>query len=165
MTDLQSYLDDRLKLKDFKEKLYAEKEAKLQLAEKIKNAPPFQRPARDNAATEETFKKNSKFERDNLEKNDFILKANYITTERHSCLINMANLKETTFREMTVNKIHLGCFVECTTIALPYYVCGINLLVKDKNGDIENVVLYNYETMSYYVDPEMIVPIVTYLIF
>jgi hypothetical protein len=160
MEDLELYLNDRIKLKAFKENLSNERALKEKLTDKIKNTPSYSRPDKDNSLTEETFNKTLKIEQDALEKNEFILKPNYITTERHSCLTNIKNLKEITLKQMMVNKIHYGNFIECTTIAAPYYVCGLNLLVKDNNGDIENLVVYNFETKSYYVDPEMIIPIV-----
>ena len=64
---------------------------------------------------------------------------------------------------MFVNKIHLGHYVECETICDPYYTTGIHLLIKDKNGDIEQLALYNYESKSYDVDPKFIIPIGTKL--
>jgi len=161
-----SYLDyryDLKKLKEFKEKQEAEEIFNQELAytiyyESTTNTPK-QRPYKDNLLTEKNFI-SSKNDNDDT---DHLLKTNYIRTDRHSCLITDLNeLKQILLKDMFLNHIHSGCFIELQTIAQPYYVSGMHLLAKDSNGDFENLILFNYE--SNLIDPNMIIPIGTKLI-
>lgn len=56
------------------------------------------------------------------------------------------------------------CCIEFKTIANPFYASGMHLLVQDINGEYENLVLYNYESISYNVEPKVLIPIGTRLI-
>jgi len=160
MYESELYLNDRTKIKKLNEDFYKERSYKHKVAAKIENTKSYQRPNKDNSITENLFKQKL----DEIkQKNIFILKHNFILTERHSCLTDLNSLKETCLKEMFVNKIHLGHYLECETICDPYYTTGIHLLIKDKNGDIEQLALYNYESKSCDVDPKFIIPIGTKL--
>ena len=41
-----------------------------------------------------------------------------------------------------INQIHYGHYLECKTLAEPFYVTGMSLIVEDNTGEIENVMLY-----------------------
>ena len=59
-----------------------------------------------------------------------------------------------------VNKIHLGAYIECKSVAKPFYVSGMHLLVQDAKGDYEHLVLHNFNSKSCDVDPEVLIPVV-----
>ncbi len=160
----KAYLNDKLKLKKFKEKLRTEEITNRKLADKIKSIKPYKRPNKSNSLTEQKFKQQYQKEKENHEKSEFILKTNYVTTERNSCLINISSLKSINLKDMMVNKMHYGHVLECKTIADPFYVSGMNLLIQDSNGDIENLIVYNYETKSIDIDPKFLIPIGTRLL-
>lgn len=78
-------------------------------------------------------------------KKDTINNTDYITREIHSSQMNLNDLKQTFLKNMTVNKIHFGEYLECIVIEEPFNKCGLHLLVKDIQDDqIENVILFNY---------------------
>ena len=160
----KAYLNDKIKLKTFKEKLQIEEAYHRQLADKIKATKPYKRPERDSNLIRERFKQRAQLERGKLEENAFILKPNYICAERHSSLISdISNLKQIFLKEMFVNQIHKGNYIQFQTIAVPFYSSGMHLLVQDQNGDIEQLIIFNYETKSYYTDPNLLIPINTRL--
>ncbi len=165
----KAYLNDKQKLIKFKELQQSEQFYYRQLAEKVKTLKPYKRPSTNNKQRDsiiDKFKQKSYLERVRLEEeNEFILKSNFICAERHSSLISneelTLKLKETNLKEMFVNKIHKGTFIELKVIAPPYYSSGIHLLVQDKQGDLEQLIIYNYETKSYYTDPNELIPVNT----
>ena len=158
---LKVYENDKIKLKKLKDQIYNEEAFKRKVAEKIKATATYRRPTRNNSILEQQFRLTSSREKAKLE---FILKPNYITTERHSSLVDLKCLKRVCLNEMFVNKIHYGYYFECKTVADPFYISGMHLLVSDNNGDLENLILYNFESKSYDVDPKMIIPPGTKLI-
>lgn len=162
--DSQQYQNDQLNLKNKREEAYQIDCLKRQVADKIKEKKSYPRPHKDNTETEQQYNQTQEKEKIDLEKNQFILKPNYILTERNSCLTDLNSLTNINLNEMMVNQIHFNKCFECETIADPFYVSGMHLLVKDNNGDIENVVLYNYVTKDYHIDPAEIIPIGTKLI-
>ncbi len=103
----KAYLNDKLKLKKFKEKLRTEEITNRKLADKIKSIKPYKRPNKSNSLTEQKFKQQYQKEKENHEKSEFILKTNYVTTERNSCLINISSLKSINLKDMMVNKMQL----------------------------------------------------------
>ena len=161
----KSNQNDTIKLKKFKEKLHSEEVYKRKVTDKIKTTKPFKRPAKskDNALTEQKFKQKQK-ENAKFDQNLYQLQTNYKTAECHSCTADLKCLKNIFLKDMTVNKIHRGCCIEFKTIANPFYVSGMHLLVQDINGEYENLVLYNYESISYNVEPKVLIPIGTRLI-
>lgn len=156
--------NDIIKLKKFKEKLHNEEVYKRKVTDKIKTTKPFKRPAKDNALTEQKFKQTSQKENAKFDQNLYQLQTNYITAERHSCTTDLKCLKNIFLKDMKVNKIHRGCCIEFKTIANPFYISGMHLLVQDINGEYENLVLYNYESISLNVEPKVLIPIGTRLI-
>ena len=160
------FQNDKLKLNFFKEKLRVEEISYRKLSDKMSRIKPFKRPLKENALTEKNF--NHQHQKANKIKpslnSNFILKTNYITTDRHSSLTDIQLLKRITLKDMWVNRVHVGFYLECRIIADPYYLSGMHLLIKDLNGDVEVLVLYNYETKSVHQDPKFLLPIGTQLI-
>ena len=159
-----AFFNDRNKLNDLKEAQSKQEEFIQELSDKIANYTPRLRPSKDNAVTQQKFKQQYQKEKEKNEQSEFLLKTNYVTTDRNSCLIDMKFLRKLSLKEMMVNKMHYGHYLECKTIADPFYVSGMNLLIQDSNGDIENLVIYNYETKSIDIDPKFLIPLGTRLI-
>ncbi len=64
-----------------------------------------------------------------------------------------------------VNKIHLGTYVECITVAKPFFSfdSGIHFLVKDTNDDFEHLVIYNFNQKTLCdLDPDILIPLVNF---
>lgn len=164
-----AYLNDRNKLNKLKESQSKREEYIQELIEKIANSIPHQRPSKDNSLTEKKFKEDYKKAKEKYEQTEFLLETNYATSDRNSCLIDINSrafnfLRKITLKDMMVNKMHYGHALECKTIADPFYVSGMNLLIQDSNGDIENLIVYNYETKSIDIDPKFLIPIGTRLL-
>lgn len=87
-----------------------------------------------------------------------------VKTQCHSSLHDLKDLKPIILKDMRVNDIHYGHYLECTTIAEPFYVTGLSLLVVDNAGEVENLMLYNYNSKSFDIEPSMLMPINTKLI-
>lgn len=76
---------------------------------------------------------------------DTINNTDYITRDIHSSQMDLNDLKQIFLKNMTVNKIHFGEYLECIVIEVPFNKCGLHLVVKDIQDDqIENVILFNY---------------------
>ncbi len=82
----------------------------------------------------------------------------------HFCQKDLKDLKSINLKDMTVNKIHSGYYLECIVFSKPIYNCGLDFFVKDKDDQIESVILYNYESKFSNIDPNILMPIGTRLI-
>ncbi len=112
----------------------------------------FQRPLKQ---TLDTF----------LTENDtFNLKIDFLKTLRHFSCWDLKDLKKICLKDMTVNKIHFGFYLECTVITKPAYTCGLNFQARDCEDETENIVLFNYEAKSASLNPSVLLPIGTKLI-
>ena len=60
---------------------------------------------------------------------------------------------------MWANRAHIGFYLKCRIIADPQNVSGMHFLIKDLKGDVEVLVLCNYETKSVHKDSKFILPI------
>ncbi len=162
MSNSAIILSDQIKLKKFKEKQEAEQIYNQRIAYKLSESKPCKRPYKDNSLTKKKFQLTSSYK----EQNELILKTNYIRTDRHSCLnTDLSSLKRTFLKDLFLNKIHFGYCIDLETISDPYYTSGMNLLVKDINGDLENLVLFYYESkFQDTIHPKMIIPNGTRLI-
>jgi hypothetical protein len=83
--------------------------------------------------------------------------------KQHSCLKDLSDLKPITLSEMEVNRIHYGHYLECKVVAEPFYVTGLHLFVRDNSNEIENLVLYYFNSKSFETDPNVLLPIGTRL--
>lgn len=93
-----------------------------------------------------------------------MLKIDFIKTMRHFSCCDLKDLKKLNLKDMTVNKIHFGHYLECTVITKPMRTCGINFQVRDSDDQTENIALYNYEFKSVGIDPEVLLPVGSKLI-
>ena len=82
----------------------------------------------------------------------------------HHCQKDLKDLKRIELKDMSVNKIHSGHYLECIVFSEPIFNCGLTFLVKDKDDQIENVILYNYESKFSNIDANFLMPIGTRLI-
>jgi len=124
----------------------------------------YQRPKKDYASTLSNYRIISKICKDELNKNGCSMRSSFIYSKLHSSLKDLNDLKPISLKDMKVNCIHYGYYLECKTIAEPFYIAGMHLLVEDKYGDIENVSLYDYNFQSYLTDPKYLVPLGTRLL-
>jgi tetratricopeptide (TPR) repeat protein len=147
---------DKKRLKVFKD-LQSSEDAKIKEVKLKYEQNSFKRPSRNNHMTEQLFRdKRDKF------KTEYILKTNYIIADRNCSSISDTNkLKKITLKEMFVNHIHSNQYLECKTAAVPYYLSGLNLLIQDSNGDMETVILYNFD---YNESPSELFPFGTKLV-
>lgn len=135
--------EDESQLNKLQEAIYVERSIKRQVAERTQSMQAYVRPKK---SLLQARQQHSRIKRAQFEQGHFILRTNYITAKRHSCTAaSLLELSEIRLQDMEVNKIHLGCYVTCRVIAEPFYSSGMHVLVQDGNGDVEQVVLYNYE--------------------
>lgn len=158
MTEAQKLDFDELKLKKYKEMLQEEETNMRKVAAEVVETEPYKRPCKNCYATEHTFRQLYQKERASYEDDSFLLKTNYVTADRYSCLTHISKLKSINLSDMMVNKIHNGFYLECKTITDPFYVSGMHILVMDINNDIEHVVLYNYDSKNFNDDPKFLMP-------
>jgi len=147
--------EDNVKLNNFRFKLNEEEVCMKKVAFEIKKRS-FPRPSKDHLLTEYVFRQAHTLS----EQNKLTNTTNYITTNRHSSLeTDLNHLKPIQLKDMTVNKIHLGYYLECKSVSKTFYSPGMNLLVQDNSGDVEHLILYNYEPMSFNTEPDILIPI------
>lgn len=148
---------DESQLNKLQEAIYAERSIKRQVAERTQSMRAYARPKKSLLQARQQY---SRVKRAQCEQGHFILRTNYITAKRHSCTVaSLLDLTEIRLQDMEVNRIHLGCYVKCRVIAEPFYSSGMHLLVQDGHGDVEQVVLYNYEVYeACSLEPKFILP-------
>uniref|UniRef100_A0A914Q0F3 SET domain-containing protein n=1 Tax=Panagrolaimus davidi TaxID=227884 RepID=A0A914Q0F3_9BILA len=56
----------------------------------------------------------------------------------------LIKLSPTTLKEMKVPKIHFGKYLICKVVDVPLPLIGISTLVEDLNGDVEEMIIYNF---------------------
>ncbi len=99
-----------------------------------------------------------------MEQGPYVARVNTNTAKQHSSLRDISELKPILLRDMKINQIHYGHYLECKTLAEPFYVTGMSLIVEDNTGEIENVMLYNFNAKSYDINPSYLIPAGTKLI-
>jgi hypothetical protein len=127
-------------------------------AKKISEVKPFKRPKKDFIQTMLKYKFAMNQNNSADSGNYFQMRTNYVTSKQHSSLRQLAELKPITLKDMNVNQIHFGYYLECEVISEPFYISGMSLIVKDTNGEIENLSLYNFNTKNYQVNPSHLMP-------
>lgn len=154
-------LEDEIKIKKYKEELYVERGSMRQLAERIASTKPYPRPKKNALQLEQRYYQIPKAK---FVDNQYHLRTNYVTAERHSSLVQLNELSKIELSEMMMNKVHLGQYFQCKVSAEAFYSSGLNVLVEDGNGEVEHVVLYNYESPTCSTDPKYILPVGTEII-
>ena len=127
-------------------------------SKKLSQIKPYPRPDKDRASTLSSYKIQSKKCKDESNKSGCSMRSNFMYSKQNSCLKDINDLEPIHLKDMKVNSIHHGRYLECKTIAEPFYVAGMHLLVEDTHGDIENVCLYDYNFKSYEIDPNDLIP-------
>lgn len=155
--------EDERNLNKLQETVYAERSIKRQVAERTQSMLAYARPGKSMLQAKQQY---GRIKRAQREKDHFILRTNYITAKRHSCTAaSLLELTEIRLQDMKVNMIHLGCYVNFRVVAEPFYSSGMHLLVQDRNGDVEQIVLYNYEMYeACSVEAKFILPVGTEII-
>ena len=57
-------------------------------------------------------------------KNMNAYKLNVVGVKQHSSLCDLKDLKPSVLKDMQVNKIHYGHYLECETVTEPFYTTG-----------------------------------------
>jgi len=138
---------------DLKQKLLLQENAK-----RINKIKPFDRPDKDHISTSFNYRTNCDSYKKEQNKNECSMRSSFISTKQHSSHKNLSDLKPISLKDMKVNKIHYGNYLDVKAIAEPFYIAGMNLLIEDKNGNIENLILYNYNLKSHQIDPSYLIP-------
>lgn len=123
--------NDILKLNELKEKINDQENNENDLFNHLKSLKPFQRPFKQISASKSIFDKKTK-------NDDYsIIKTYYATCERYSSLIDLKNLNEIYLKDLFINKIHFGEYIQLKTID----TSGIHMIVQDNNNDTENLIM------------------------
>jgi tetratricopeptide (TPR) repeat protein len=124
-----------------------------------KNVTTFKRPKKESSTTISRHLQLADTVRFNhLRRNLWSFRSSVITLKQHSSAKDLNELEPITLSEMSVNQTHFGRYLECKTIAEPYYVMGLHVIVEDQSGDIENVTLYYFNSKSYDENPNDLLP-------
>ena len=124
-----------------------------------KNVSTFKRPKKEAPPTISRHLQLADTVRLNhLRRNLWSFRSSVITLQQHSSSKDLTELEPIALGEMSVNKTHFGRYLECKTIAEPYYVMGLHVIVEDQCGDIENVALYYFNSKSYDENPNDLLP-------
>jgi hypothetical protein len=131
----------------FFEKLQAENEAMQNLS---RITPPYARPSRDYFKTllSYTFSQQHYSDLETKAKCEPFSNFTFtrITVNRHSCLKNPNDLEPILLRQMKVNNIHEGKYLECYVLSRPYLVEGgaVHYLITDtEEKELEFLSIYN----------------------
>jgi tetratricopeptide (TPR) repeat protein len=144
--------EDNNRIENYKRQVDDEQKTMQNLSHAIKTRQ-FKRPQKETHLTEFIFRQMQSEE-------NKLPSTLYVTAKRHTCLTTDLNrLKKINLKEMTVNAIHEGVYLDCKSIVKPFYTSGINLLVQDNNGDVEHLVIYNMEPLPFTTDLEQLIPI------
>ena len=99
---------DDTKLDRQRNTLYTERALMRKVSEKILAIGKYPRPSKQVRQAENQIKSTPLA---TLEKGRFVLRNNYVTTDRHTCLASLSELNEIELDNMIVNKIHLGNYL------------------------------------------------------
>ena len=114
--------------------------------QKIRAIKPYPRPAKNVYNTVFMFKNAREHSaiQNNIPKNTIGSKISLLTSGKHSSLKSFDELEKLCLKDFKVNQVHHGKYLLCRVTEEPFYMTGINLLVEDENGEIENICVYNY---------------------
>ena len=157
---------------DFQRELYfKETHARALQAEKlIRETKPFRRAAKNYA--NELFQ----FNMQKISANSAIstnkdlqrMSTNQILTKRHSSTVvdYQHDLVPITLSDMQVNMIHYGKYFLCRTLADPFFMSSMVVLVADDDKQVETVYIYNYFATLGFTDrdPSQLLPSGTHMV-
>ena len=96
----------------------------IEKAKQISEVKPFKRPKKDFMQTMLKYKMAMDYHKSNDESvlgENYSLRTNYVTSKQHSSLSQLEELKPILLKDMKVNQIHYGHFLECEVISEPYH--------------------------------------------
>ena len=119
--------------------------------EELTKKGPYKRPNRDWLETYFSFcmrKKMASGQKIEMKqnKNQVASHSSQVTTKRHSSKKNLKDLKPILLREMKVNQIHYGKYLECMISEDPMVITALQTIVTDKeNSQLELLSIYNFD--------------------
>ncbi|CAF0734397.1 unnamed protein product [Brachionus calyciflorus] len=126
---------------------------------KNRNLKPFLRPGSisffEHDLRIRLFKQSSMFDQ---AKDSIQIKETYTCIKKHACFKKWDELKKITLKEMYVNKVHEGRYLEAKIAYEPFCVTSIQTLIQDENGDLEKFSVYNLNS-NYDEDPKLLLPL------
>jgi hypothetical protein len=83
----------------------------------------------------------------------------YCFTGNRYCsqISSFKDLKSISLKNMLIPFVHKGYYLKCRTIISSFQYIGIHILIEDTNGDIENLVLYNFQN-NFIENPNDLIP-------
>ncbi|RNA10786.1 isoform A [Brachionus plicatilis] len=109
---------------------------------KQRNMKPFLRPG-SKTFFEHDLKIRMLLRKQETTQNMVELKQTYTCIKKHSSFKQFDQLEKVTLKQMYVNKVHEGKYLEAKIIYEPFIVTAIQTLIEDENGDIETLSIYN----------------------
>ncbi len=117
-----------------------------------RTTPPYKRPSRDYFSTLFAYTNSHQHysnEMSKLNEPDSNLGISFtrVTVNRHSCLTKPTDLEPILLRQMKVNNIHKGKYLQCYVMSEPYMVPGgaHHYLITDSEGkELEFMSIYNF---------------------
>lgn len=156
-TDEQESIESIVK-SDLKKKI-----SLLEDAKKCKETEPYARPSKDPKQAASKFKMQLDYYKTQQRVNGCSVRSQFLFIKQHSSLHkDFSDLKPILLKNMQVNKIHTGHYLECQVVSEPFYVVGVNLLVQDQAGDVENLLMYNHN--AYDIEPTKYLPLGTRIV-
>lgn len=98
----------------------------METAKKISEVKSFKRPDKDFMSTifKHQFILTHYRNEEAKNENQYRFRTNYITSKLHSSLRKLEELKPILLKDMKVNKIHYGYYLECEVVGEPFYISG-----------------------------------------
>lgn len=78
-----------------------------------------------------------------IRKQSIQLRQTFTCIKKHSSYKDFDQLENIVLKDMYVNKVHEGKYLEAKIIYKPLVLTGIQTLIEDQNGDIEKLSIYN----------------------
>ena len=137
------------------------------IEEKSREIKPYKRPNKDyfECLAHFILTRQAQLAKMNAQENKYQITQTHITVRRHSCLkANIQELKPILLRDMFVNKIHHGKYLECRIVEAPFTIQAVHCLIVDNDGQLERLSLYNCFTEEQLKNLPEFLPIGTHLI-
>uniref|UniRef100_A0A914PSW9 Uncharacterized protein n=1 Tax=Panagrolaimus davidi TaxID=227884 RepID=A0A914PSW9_9BILA len=78
------------------------------------------------------------------ERNMFSTNTTILSGDCHSCKTALEDLKPIKLCDMKVPKVHGGRYLMGQVVGMPFAIVGVNVLIQDLNGDVEELAIYNF---------------------
>ncbi|CAF0780715.1 unnamed protein product [Brachionus calyciflorus] len=124
---------------------------------KNQSIKPFLRPG-SKSFFEHDFRIRMFNNNSNKNKKTIELKQTYTCIKKHTSYKKWEDFKKITLKEMYVNKVHEGRYLEGKVAYEPFFITAIQSLIQDENGDLEVFSVYNLNR-NYDEDPKLLLPL------